>query len=69
MDKLKQLRKSASLKSGGMSDLIIKDKIIYNLKKFKTNGKSLLDFGAGKGVLISILLQKFNFKVISGADL
>ena len=53
MNKLNKLRKLASIKSGGMSDLIIKEKVIFNLKKYKTDGKSLLDFGSGKGELIS----------------
>jgi hypothetical protein len=46
---IKDIRLNASKKSGGTSDFIIKNKIIYYLKKFKTKGKSLLDFGAGKG--------------------
>lgn len=55
MKNIKDIRLNASKKSGGTSDFIIKNKIIYYLKKFKTKGKSLLDFGAGKGELINIL--------------
>jgi hypothetical protein len=65
---IKDIRLNASKKSGGTSDFIIKNKIIYYLKKFKTKGKSLLDFGAGKGELINIL-KKFDFLEVSGADL
>jgi 2-polyprenyl-3-methyl-5-hydroxy-6-metoxy-1,4-benzoquinol methylase len=66
---LKKIRLLASKKSGGTSDLDIKVKIIYYLKKFTTKNKSLLDFGSGKGELISELLEKFNFKNMAGADL
>jgi 2-polyprenyl-3-methyl-5-hydroxy-6-metoxy-1,4-benzoquinol methylase len=65
---IKYIRLNASKKSGGTSDFIIKNKIIYHLKKFKTKGKSLLDFGAGKGELINIL-KKFDFLEVSGVDL
>ena len=68
MNDLKKKRILASKKSGGTSDNIIYDKIIYHLNKFQTKGKSLLDFGAGTGNLIKIL-NKFDFKSISGADL
>ena len=69
MNKLNKLRKLASIKSGGMSDLIIKEKVIFNLKKYKTDGKSLLDYGSGKGELIFKLLKEFNFSELAGADL
>lgn len=68
MKNIKDIRLNASKKSGGTSDFIIKNKIIYYLKKFKTKGKSLLDFGAGKGELINIL-KKFDFLEVSGVDL
>lgn len=68
MNNLKKRRILASKKSGGTSDNIIKNKIIYHLNKFKTKDKSLLDFGAGTGKLIRIL-KKFDFKSISGVDL
>ena len=68
MKNIKDIRLKASKKSGVTSDFIIKDKIIHYLKQFKTKGKSLLDFGAGKGELIDIL-KKFDFSEVSGADL
>ena len=68
MNNLKKRRILASKKSGGTSDNIIKNKIIYHLNKFQTKDKSLLDFGAGTGKLIRTL-KKFDFKSISGADL
>jgi len=39
MNNLKKRRILASKKSGGTSDNIIKNKIIYNLNKFKTKDK------------------------------
>lgn len=68
MKNIKDIRLNASKKSGGTSDFIIKGKIIYYLKKFKTKGKSLLDFGAGKSELINIL-KKFDFPEVPRADL
>ncbi len=68
MKNIKDIRLNASKKSGGSSDFIIYDKIIYYLKKFKTKGKPLLDFGARKSELINIL-KKFDFLEVSGADL
>lgn len=68
MKNIKNIRLKASEKSGGISDFIIYDRIIYYLKQFKIKNKCLLDFGAGKGELINIL-KKFNLSQISGADL
>ena len=68
MKNIKNIRLKASKKSGGISDFVIKDRIIYYLKQFKTKNKCLLDFGAGKGELINIL-KKLNLSEISGADL
>ena len=67
--KMKNQRLYASIKSGGRSDFIITSKVINTLKNLDTKNKSLLDFGSGKGGLLSILFKSFKFKKLCGADL
>lgn len=68
MTDLKKSRIIASKLSGGTSDNIIKNKIIFFLKKYNTKEKSLLDFGSGKGELLKSL-KNFEFSKLSGTDL
>ena len=66
---LKNQRLYASTRSGGCSGNSIRSKVINTLKNLNTKNKSLLDFGSGKGELLSILYKTFKFRKLCGADI
>jgi 2-polyprenyl-3-methyl-5-hydroxy-6-metoxy-1,4-benzoquinol methylase len=61
-------RITAAQASGGVSDASIYRMVIRNIQQNDLRG-SLLDFGAGKGVLTSLLLETQRFSRIAAADL
>ena len=68
MMNLDEFRRNASLHSGGTSRLEIKHLILSILKTYN-KGLSLLDFGAGKGGLLSMLYELGWFSSLTGLDL
>jgi 2-polyprenyl-3-methyl-5-hydroxy-6-metoxy-1,4-benzoquinol methylase len=65
---LAEARRQASELSGGTSSDVIKDLVIPCLEAEHATG-SLLDFGAGKGELLTRLHRSGGFEVLAGADL
>jgi len=68
MMNLTDFRKNAALHSGGTSRLEIKHLVISILESYN-KGLSLIDFGAGKGELLSMLYETGRFSSLSGVDL
>jgi 2-polyprenyl-3-methyl-5-hydroxy-6-metoxy-1,4-benzoquinol methylase len=68
MKSLVESRKIASEMSGGSSALYIKQAIISRLESYSPHG-SLIDFGAGTGVLLRMIHKLGVFDSLTGVDL
>jgi 2-polyprenyl-3-methyl-5-hydroxy-6-metoxy-1,4-benzoquinol methylase len=67
-DALSQFRLRAAIASGGTSSSVIKDLVIKIVQRHGLRG-TLLDFGAGRGELLQLMMSSGRFERLSGADL
>lgn len=67
-DNLNAFRAMAAKASGGVSGMEIKAAVLTELKQRDLSGLRLLDFGAGTGVLLSLLSDEYPGLYLTGVD-